>query len=274
MTDSSIRYPDNGNQLEDASMLRNAVRFMTGQRAFAAYRLLNQPFHALKEETLGFLAVDAFVAEMTSTEDVLGWLLVLKDWKPGTAEASLFILLDAVRVGPATEEAAKKLLDAMDGDALRHFLHLPSNPELEAAGFADVAVREAMAASIEVNLGGLRRLVELRQSENRGRVVAFNKLKRMLLALPVAGERKHSVLIPKVVKFDATGIHRQSVTLEASQQNVELMSSRAIVAQAVLNSLLGMILWTRFGEAYETPDWAIKALDLPGWYKGVPTSAP
>lgn len=73
-------------------MLRNAIHFTTGQRAFPAFALLNQPFGELEERALPFLAVDAFSAEMTSTEDVFGWFFVLRDWKPGSAATSVFLV--------------------------------------------------------------------------------------------------------------------------------------------------------------------------------------
>lgn len=68
---SAIEYPDNGNLLEDASMLRNAVQFTTAQRAFSADLLLRQLLTELDERTVRFEAVDAFCAEITATEDVL-----------------------------------------------------------------------------------------------------------------------------------------------------------------------------------------------------------
>lgn len=269
MTASSLlRYPDNGDQLENAAMLRNAIQFTTEQRAFSAYGLLNQPFEKLKERELSYLAVDAFSAEMTSTEDVLGWLFVLRDWKPDSAATSLFVLLDKVKVGvpPWDEEAAAKLLDELNPDGLRALLHIPTEGQMETGGFSD-EIRAMVTTSIESNLDGLKRLVNLRQSEKRARVRAFNKLKHLLLAMPRESRGKHWVLVPELMSFDGKEIHLQTVQIEASQKNVELMASRAIVAQAVLNGLLGMILWTRFDEPYKTPEWAMKAFDLPGWFR-------
>ena len=63
----------------------------------------------------------------------------------------------------------------MDPISLRAFLRVPTEEELETVGFADKAIRDAITSSISVNLDGLRRLVEFRQSENRGPVAAFDK---------------------------------------------------------------------------------------------------
>lgn len=270
---SSARYPDAGHPLEDAAILRNAVYFASEQRAFGAYSLINQPFKRLKEKDLGYLAVDAFKAEMTSTEDVLGWLFVLRDWRPGSAETSLFVLLDKVRVGvpPWTEDAAATLLDGIDPDSLRELLHIPKEEEMAAAGFSQ-EITTAVTTSIESNLHGLKRLVDLRRGDKRARVRAYNKLKHMLLAMPEQAEEKRWVVVPELMSFDGKEIHLQTVRIEASERNIQLMASRAIVAQAVLNSLLGMILWMRFGEPYSSPRWAVEALDLPGWYSA--TTAP
>ena len=70
---NSLHYPDSGELLEDASILRNTVHFATAQRAFSAYTILANALEQLQDETLAFLAINAFAAEMTSTEDVLGW---------------------------------------------------------------------------------------------------------------------------------------------------------------------------------------------------------
>lgn len=263
----SVRYPDQGQPLEDAAILRNAILFTTAQRAFSARLLLQLPLDRFDALHLSFAAVDAFCAEMTASEDVLGWLFVFKGWKPGTAKDSVFALLDRVRVGvsPWTEDAAIKLLDSLNPDEFRRLLHIPSDQELVEDGWA-LDLRDRLSTAIPANLDGLKRLVELRHRDNRGRVLAFNKLKHMLLALPTTERGKNEVLVPKWMRMASDGIHLQNVWLEASEKNVRLMASRAIIAQSVLNTILGIVLWTRFGAPYEAPQWALDSLSLPGWY--------
>jgi len=227
-------------------------------------------------QLLAFVAADAYCAEMAALEDALGWLFVLRDWQPGTPGGSLFFLLSQVQVGknPWKETDARELLNSLDFDGFRKLLHIPSDLELEADGFPP-DIRAAIATSIGANLDGLKRVADKRLIERRGHVVAFNKLKHLMLALPTAMRGKQEVWIPNWLQkdsdgraFDLTidGVHIQSLWLEASVENIRLMVSRAIIGQAILNSLLGLILWTRFGEPYETPAWAANAVNLPGWY--------
>jgi hypothetical protein len=263
----SLRYPDSGELLEDASILRNAVHFTTAQRAFAAYGLLSHPLDRLQKDSLAFLAISAFTGWMTSMEDVLGWLLVLKEWKPGDVSKCLLRLLDKVQVARDTEEKANVLLASLDPGGLRALLHIPDDADLKRNGFPR-QIREGLNEAIPANLGGLRRLIELRQQNDRAYVVAFNKLKHLLLAVRTNVRGRDEVLIPKWRGLDQEEnvIHLQNAWIACTPANIRVMASRAIVAQAVLNSLLGTILWIRFGEPYSTPAWAVKAFELPGWY--------
>jgi hypothetical protein len=279
-TPQQLRYPDTGHPLEDAGILRNAVRFSTTQRAYSADALNRVSLDKLNDQGLAFAAVDAYCAEMTTAEDILGWLFVLKDWKPGTPEGSLFALLSKVQVGvdPWNEAEALGLLEALDVEGLRKLLHVPTDDELRVLGF-DADLREAVGKSITANLGGFKRVASYRLRDRRGFVVGFNKLKHLLLAMPTKERGKNEVLVPQWLKkgptgrayhLDADGIHIQNLWIEASPENVRLMASRAVIGQAVLNCLLGLILWTRFGQPYETPQWAAYALNLSGWLEDEP----
>jgi hypothetical protein len=64
-----IKYPDNGEPLEDASILRNAIQFSTQQRAFVATTSFDSP-RASERGGAGFHAVEAFMSE-PATEDTL-----------------------------------------------------------------------------------------------------------------------------------------------------------------------------------------------------------
>jgi hypothetical protein len=214
---------------------------------------------------------------MTTSEDLLGWLFVLRDWKPGTHEGCLFALLDKVQIGPNpwTEYAASELLDSLDEAGLRKLLHIPTDEELAAHEF-ETGVREAVRKSIPAHLNGFKRVVEKRLESERGYVVGFNKLKHFLLAMPTNMRGKNEVLVPHWRRPRTTpgapaydplvdGITLQDVWIEASAEHIRQLASRAITGQAVLNSLLGIILWTRYGEPYENPQWTEHALTLPGW---------
>lgn len=265
----ALRYPDSGQLLDDRSILRNAARFATAQRAYGAYSILSKPLDTLGDEILAFLAVNAFQAEMSSTGDVLGWLFVLREWRPGDINLYLLRLLDKVQVGRRgyTENDAKALLLTLDPARLRSLLHIPEDSGLEETGLP-LDVRERINNSIPANLEALAQLVDYQQKVDRSRVVAFNKLKHFMLAVPTGIRGKNEVLIPKWGTFDENEKAvrlRTTVWIACSPENIRAMASRAIVAQAVLNSLLDIVLFLRFGEPYSPPSWAANALNLPGW---------
>lgn len=264
---SSLNYPDNGELLEDASILRNAFRFATAQRAFIAYNILRQPLEHLNQEALAFFATEAYMAEMTSTEDMLGWLFVLREWRPGEVGFSLLPLLDRVQIGKGkySEENAAALLESLDASGLRGLLHIPTEEELASVGFPQ-DVRDRINQATPANLAGMKRLVELRQESNRLRVRAFNKLKHHFLGLRVDAT-PDTVVIPVWENLDeaANAITLATLTIKCTAENTRLMASRSIIAQATLNSLLGIILWTRYDEIHESPPWVLRALQLRGW---------
>ena len=207
------------------------------------------------------------MTEMTSTEDMLGWLFVLREWKPGDVRHGLWPLLDKIQVGSGkySEEKATAWLDSLDAEGLRTVLHVPADDELAVAGFPDQA-RERVNQAMPASLAGLKRLVELRQEEDRLRVRAFNKLKHHFVALRRAAS-PGEVLIPVWKDLDETAneIRMATLTIEATPENARVMASRSIIAQATLNSWLGIIMWTRYDEPYENPVWAVRALALRGW---------
>jgi hypothetical protein len=219
--------------------------------------------------------LNAYNAEMTAMEDFLGWIFVFRDWKPGTPNGSLFAQLGRVHVGqdPYSEINAEKLLGSLDEGGLRRLLHVPSDAELELDGF-DEDLRNAIAMSLSANFEGLKRITNRRIESDRGFVVAFNNVKHLPLAFPTQERGKPEVLVPRWLKKHPSGrpfvtqldgIHLQNFWLEASVDNIRLLANRAIIGQAVLNALLGLVLWTRFGEPYETPLWAVHATRLQGW---------
>jgi len=122
----NILYPDSGNPLEDASVLRNAVYFSTAERAYSAKLLLQQPLN-ITQRTLDFLVIRAFEEFMTSTEDLIGWLFTLQEWQPGNAEYSLFYLLDKISVGKRGYYEEKRAVSLLSGLCQHRFIspHFP-----------------------------------------------------------------------------------------------------------------------------------------------------
>jgi len=198
--------------------------------------LLELPFDKLTDDGLAFAAIDAFCAEVTTSEDLLGWLFVLRDWRPGTPEGCLFALLDKVQVGVGawSETAAKDLLESLDEDGLRKIMHVPTDQELTANGF-EAGLREAVTRSISAHLGGLMRVAQRRLEGGRGYVVSFNKLKHLLLALPTRERGKYEVLVPHWLTKDPTGkpfdIHVDGIYLQDLWIGRPWMASNAWLAR-------------------------------------------
>lgn len=261
-----LKYPEDEHPLDDANILRSTVYFGTAQRAYSAQRILEAPLDKLPSHARAYLAVDAFMAEMTGSEDLLGWVLVLTDWRPGTFETCLARLVDKVNVNDKSELRAEELLLSLDASALRALFHIPDDQDLAATGFSE-AFREQVRTAIPAHLSGLKAMVEGRRRDNRGYVVAFNKLKHMLFATPMLVGDQIRVIVPSFHDYDrnANSVKLRTVSIGCEAEDIRLLASRAVIAQAVLNSLLGVILITRYGEPYKTPPWCKDALELPGW---------
>lgn len=269
--EDDYRYPDSGQMLEDAGVLRNAITFTVAQRAYVADSLLHRPFDGMSENVLAMITLEAFGAEMTSLEDTLGWLFALKDWEPGTAAKCLMANLDTIQVGRGVhdEDAAAELLSVLDGSKLRKILHFPKDDDLRRAGASDELI-EALEKALPYKLDGLRRVAERRAEGNRGRVVAFNKLKHMLLGFLVRDdEGKPQVELIKGSGYDSGEIHLNTVTLEVSAANIDIMAGNALAAQASLWDTLALILWSRFGEQHNAPPWVHHAMVHGNWSEGV-----
>lgn len=269
----SLCYPDNGRQLEDRAILRNAIVFTTAQRAFTAERLRREPLDQLDRYVRAFLAVDAFTQFVLSLEDGLGWFFVLRDWQPGTVEGGLFALLDKVQVGRKigkndwTEDAALELVESLDPDSYRRLVHLPSTQELLDAGWSPEET-DAIEKAMEHQLEGFQTLIERRADKKRAYVRAYNKSKHMLLG--ILNERRHGKL--EVGLFTSTigyndprGIDLGGAILECEPEDILRNATFAIQVQAVLNAILTLILWTRYGERIESQQWVRDIYSSPGW---------
>ena len=102
--ESAMLYPDVGHTLEDQAILINAVEFSTPHRARRALQTLKESsFDHLDNRQRASLAIEGFQDMMVSLEDLQAWLFVLRDWKPGTAEGSIYAQLDRVRVADSKD---------------------------------------------------------------------------------------------------------------------------------------------------------------------------
>lgn len=266
-----FRYPDSGEMLEDASVLRNAIMFTIAQRAYVADSLLHQPFDRLPQNVLAFVTLEAFGVEMTATEDALGWLFALRDWGPGTAKNCLMANLDSIQVGRGKydEAHATEFLASLDGPKLREVLHIPEDDVLREAGMEEELITQ-VETSMPHKLDGLRRVAEKRVESNRTRVEAFNKLKHMLLAFATreTGSKHVQVKLMKGRGYQEGEIHLNTVTLEVSAVNVRNMAGNALAMQASLWDILALILWVRFGERHDPPPWMLHAMEHGNWREG------
>lgn len=262
---NNISYPDSGNPLEDASILRNAVYFSTAERVYSAQLILQQPLN-VNQLTLDFLVVKAFEEFMTSTEDLLGWLFALEEWQPGNAEFSLFILLDRINVGKKgkkndyTEARAVSLLSSLDTEGFRKLFHIPTDKELISSGISTKFVNN-IKRSIPFKLDGWLKIASRRAEQGRGWVRMFNKFKHHMLAFPTRVRNKNEVWLPTSIRLNKT-LNRVLLGqgwLETSANELRTLAGNAIGAQAVLHDTLALILCTRYGEKYIAPQWLIEA---------------
>lgn len=258
-----LSYPDSGYPLEDASIIRNAVYFSTAARAYSAELVLKEPLN-VNQRTLDFMVVRTFEEFMTSTEDLLGWLFALQEWKPGEAERSLFVLLvDKIQVGGRgkyCEDNAVSLLKGVDVEGFRRLLHIPTEKELISSGIS-VELVDNINHSLPFKLDGWLKIAEKRAEQGRGKVRMFNKLKHHLIVFPRQERGEAEVWVPASIKMDIkqNKIGVDSGPLKANPNEIRRLASDAIAAQAILHDTLATILITRYGEQYYAPNWVVRA---------------
>lgn len=265
----NILYPDSGSQFDDASILRNAVYFSTAKRAHSAQLILQKPLGVSQQE-MSFLVLEAFEKFMTSTEDLLGWLFVLEEWQPGSADTSLFLLLDRIKVGEKreregvdhTEARAIALLSGLDEQSFRDLLHIPNNDDLLSSGMTMERV-ETIQRGMASKLDGWREIANRRAQQGRGWVRAFNKLKHHMFAFPTQERDKNEIWLPTRIRFEKlrNRVMLERAWLEVSGDRVRRLASDAIAAQAVLHDTLALILVTRYGHKYSPSQWVIRAYE-------------
>lgn len=270
------KFPDSGGTLEDRAILRNAVLFTTTQRAFAGLRILREPLEHLDDLYRACLAVESFQQFVVSSEDLLGWFFALKEWNPGTPDGSLIAGLDRIQVGRHrwTEAKALELLQAMTAHDYRVMMRIPTSEELQTGGWDSQAIK-TIETAMAAQLNGIKRLVVKRSEKDRSRVNAYNKAKHGFLAFPERYKGKQCIAFKwaRGGYSDPAGIYLEQHLVLIDPQTIRMLLRDGIGMQAVLNSLLTLVLWTRYDERIESAPWVRQAfLMLPAAANAVANS--
>ena len=263
---SSLQYPKGDPLYGDFAILKNAVNFTTGQRAFRAFRILREPLDYLNSQGRAYLSLEGFEQFIVTLEDLQGWIFVLHRWDPGAqVDRSLFGLLDTTRVGVGqfSEEAALELVKSLDPTGYRNLIHLPPSEELLKAGFPETAVK-GLSIEMAPQLEGLTRAIEIRGDNERAFVKAYNKSKHLLLGILRMDQDKPVIALRTAYSYKSSPISLDGADLGCEASDVRRRAYQTIHSQAVLNHILSLILWTRYGEELETPPWVESSLHLPG----------
>lgn len=235
--------------ISDVDVLRNAVRFSTSQRAFVARMIIERSAEATTCEDISYLVIEGLSNFVTASEDLLGWLLVLKKWDPENANTQLFVLLDKVTLHPEDEDTVLKYLSARDTEGFRKLLHIPEPAQLLANGLAASDV-DLINRAIPHILEGWLKLALIRKGRDREIVIAFNKIKHMLFAFPEEDEIRLARNQEKNIL--------QGLRIPISIEYASGRARQALECQAVLNSTLALIL-TANGYPEPTLDWVMDA---------------
>ena len=236
--------------ISDIDVLRNAVRFSTAQRAFAASMVMEKVGQGVTSEEAAYLCIEGLSHFVTATEDLLGWAQVLRQWKPEEPSKQLFTLLDRVQVGPTEEDEILGFLKGLKMSEFRDLLRMPPSSELAANGLPAQEVKDVDLALPHL-LEGWIRLAEIRMRNNRALVTAFNKAKHMMLAFPEDGY----IRLARVESGNILG----GLRVEISDEYALGRARQAVECQAILHSTLGLMLTTN-GLREPTAQWVTKAL--------------
>jgi hypothetical protein len=246
--------------LNNEAVLTNAAQFTTAQRAFVANLIpTTDILDKWPQQELDFLALQAFSEFMTATEDLLGWVAVLREWHPDD-DYSLFRLLDSVRVGQQLESEIIEYLLMLDPEGMRALLRIPSDNELSAMGLQPEEVAK-VNISIPAKLEGFLKVAHLRAMNDRGLVKGFNKVKHMLLAIPTDGFERHQILLPKIGGVTTNGDNGPSKTridgarIDTNPDYIRGRVRQTLEIQAILCDVLQFILYARYQQPYVLPQW-------------------
>ena len=246
--------------LNNKAVLANAAQFTTAQRAFIAKLIpITDILDQFPQQILDFLALQAFSEFITATEDLLGWIAVLREWNPAD-DYSLFEQLDKVMVGPKLESDVLDYLTGLDTDGLRGLLQVPSDDELLAMGLRPEEVAK-IDDSILAKLDGFLKVANFRTRDNRGLVKGFNKVKHMLLAIPTDVSEGHQVLLPKIGSVTPPSddsprrVKIDGARIDTTPHYIRGRVRQTLEIQAVLCDVLQFILYTRYQQPYIHSQW-------------------
>lgn len=270
---NAIEYHDYGGPWDDRSILRNAVTFAISQRALRALGLYRLEDADMEDAIAAASATtEAFALEVTCYEDMLAWLSVLWDWRPGSGvESSILFLLDKVEVRSREEDIMRTRVFTSDVEAFRSWLHVPTDAELGRTNLPPADARQ-ISESIGPLQDGIKHIVQSRTEENRARVRALNKIKHAFVGFHVGP----IVVIPGgfEVSNDGTVRMRAGVELRCDAPTIRLSAGRALAICVALWSMLRVILGVRFSEWTPIPDWVTVADQLPIWTSGTNVQNP
>lgn len=125
-----------------------------------------------------------------------------------------------------------------------------------------------VSSAMQPQLDGWRTAIQRRLGHNRAVVKAYNKSKHMLLGL--LAKRDGKVWVDLLTSNAGYRVRPGDIILGGTILGCEVgdIQSRAretVQVQAVLNTLLTIILWARYEERLDSAGWVREALDLPGW---------
>ena len=243
--------------LNNRAVLLNAVEFTTARRAFEAQITVDM-LEGATPSTIEFLSVRAFSEFVTSTEDALGWVWVLKEWDPND-DYSLYKLLDKTDVNPSVENKIAAHLKGLDANGGRKLFHVPTDDELLASGVPAETV-DLVAESIPKKVEGFRKVHEFRTKMGRNMVKGFNKTKHMNLVFPVDRPSGRAILMPKGQVKSASDQGSESIRIDGveivpSVDYIKQRAQRTLESQAIVWDTLALILQIRFHTPTTTPDW-------------------
>lgn len=182
-TDSGVPPETIVATLGDKELLRNYCLFAGFHRARIAEVLFNNlDDDADQRRSIGLEIAANYVA---ATEDLVLWFFVLRRWRPGE-DPALFDLLDSTFVresrdaDQSTERALKEIQKWSIAD-LRRELGLPNDEYLLQSGLDEIGLKKHINAMRDL-LERIRESFELRLSDNKILVTAYNKVKHGVLA--------------------------------------------------------------------------------------------
>lgn len=258
-----LHYVREDSGFDDVALLIGAISFSTGQRAFEAESLFRRDSASLSQAEAAFLSVTAFGQRVTSTEDALGWMFALREWRPGTARGSLLYWLNRINVGRGehTEAEAIRYLTECSPEEFRGGLHIPTDAELSEARYpADFCAR--VSNSNDAIRQGMLDMAHFRAEGDGSRVAGYNKAKHFMLGRLVGGlDRFHIELVDARIRRrgQEEGWELKRVTILPDVEQAQRNARVAFANQAVLHSLLAVVAITRYGFPYEAPAWVERA---------------